>query len=89
MRAVFEARGEIFTLPAEKGDVRNLTQSPGVHDRSPAWSPDGGKIAWFSDEGGEYQLKIADQSGLEEPRSIAFPKPSFYYSPAWSPAKTW
>src|SRR5262249_5278933 len=41
VRAVFEARGDIFTVPAEKGDSRNLTQSPGVHDREPVWSPDG------------------------------------------------
>ncbi len=85
VRAVFEARGDIFTVPAEKGDVRNLTNTTGVHDRSPAWSPDGKWIAWFSDEGGEYQLKIGEQSGLEPPRVIKFEKPSFYYVPTWSP----
>ena len=60
-RAVFEFRGEIVTVPAEKGDVRNLTQSPGVSDRDPVWSPDHGRIAWFSDEGGEYHIVVADQ----------------------------
>ena len=84
-RAVMEARGEIFTVPAKKGDSRNITKSPAVHDRYPAWSPDGRSIAWFSDKGGEYRLMIADQSGLKPPRAIAFDEPSFYYSPRWSP----
>ena len=85
VRAVMEARGEIFTVPAEKGDVRNISKSADAHDRSPAWSPDGKSLAWFSDAGGEYQLLIADQSGLGEPRSIQFDAPTFYYKPQWSP----
>jgi tricorn protease len=83
-RAVFEARGEIFTVPAEKGDVRNLTRSPGVADRAPAWSPDGEKICWFSDAGGEYRLVIAEQDG-SDPREIAIDAPTFFYTPRWSP----
>ena len=83
-RAVFEARGEIFTVPAEKGDVRNLTNSSGSAERRPAWSPDGKYISWFSDKGGEYHLVIADQYG-ENTRTIEFEKPTFYYTPAWSP----
>jgi tricorn protease len=83
-RAVFEARGEIFTVPAEKGDVRNLTRSSGAADRTPVWSPDGKTIAWFSDEGGEYRLVLADQFG-KDVRSIALPDPTFFYTPAWSP----
>ena len=63
-RAVFEAHGEILTAPAEKGDIRNLTRTPSVEDRNPAWSPDGKSIAYFSDESGEYALHIVDQSGL-------------------------
>jgi tricorn protease len=86
-RAVFEARGEIFTVPAEKGDVRNLTRSPGVAERSPAWSPDGKSIAWFSDETGEYRLVIADQLG-QNPRTIELDDPTFYYTPRWSPDST-
>ena len=62
-RAVFEARGDIFTVPEKKGDIRNLTASSGIADRNPAWSPDGKSISWFSDEGGEYHLVIADQYG--------------------------
>lgn len=85
VRALFEARGDIFTVPAKKGDARNLTDSTGIHDRLPAWSPDGRMIAWFSDEGGEYHIQIGEQTGLEEPRRINLPEPSFYYSLQWSP----
>jgi tricorn protease len=83
-RAVFGARGDVFTAPAEKGDVRNLTNTPGVAERDPAWSPDGARIAYFSDESGEYALHIRDQSGMGEVAKIKLP-PSFYYSPVWSP----
>lgn len=85
VRAVIEARGEVFTAPAEKGDIRNLSDSPGANDRSPAWSPDGEHVAWFSDASGEYALMIAGQKGLEKPRVITFDDPSFYYEPKWSP----
>lgn len=85
-RAVFEAHGEILTVPAENGDIRNLTRSPAVADRDPAWSPDGKSIAWFSDESGEYALHIGNQNGLGEVRKIVLDQPpSFYYSPIWSP----
>ncbi len=85
-RAVFEARGEIITVPAEKGDPRNITNSPGVMDRDPGWSPDGKSIAYFSDESGEYMLHIRNQSGQGEPVKIAVAeKPSFYYALFWSP----
>ncbi|NBC15721.1 MAG: protease, partial [Bacteroidetes bacterium] len=87
-RALIEARGEIFTVPAEKGDWRNLTESSGAADRAPAWSPDGSQIAWFSDASDEYQLMIADQKGLDAPRAIDLPGPTFYYTPAWSPEGT-
>lgn len=85
-RAVFEAWGEIFTIPTDKGDIRNLTQSPAVADRDPAWSPDGKSIAYFSDESGEYELCIRDQNGLGAVRRINLGNPpTFYYSPTWSP----
>ena len=83
-RAVFEARGEIITVPAEKGDPRNLTNTPGVMERDPAWSPDGKWIAYFSDESGEYALHLRGQTGMGEVKKIALP-PSFYLSPKWSP----
>ena len=84
-RAVFEARGDIFTVPAAKGDWRNLTNTSGVADRAPSWSPDGRSIAWFSDAGGEYRLMIGTQDGLGRPRKIELPEPTFYFTPAWSP----
>ncbi|MFN7116248.1 MAG: PDZ domain-containing protein [Saprospiraceae bacterium] len=83
-RALFEHRGELFTVPKENGDWRNLTNTSGVADRYPTWSPDGQQIAWFADEGGEYQLVIADQYGLNK-KKIAIPNPTFFFKPAWSP----
>jgi len=86
VRAVFEARGEIFTVPGEKGDVRNLTNTPGVAERDPAWSPDGRHIAYFSDESGGYELHIRQQNGMGEPRKLSLASsPTFYYEPLWSP----
>ena len=85
VRAAFEARGDIFTVPTEKGDYRNLTQSTGAHDRSPVWSPDGSQLAWLSDVGGEYQLMIGDPTGTAKPRAIALPSTAFFSAPAWSP----
>ena len=84
-RAAFEARGEIFTVPSAKGDYRNLTNSSGVHDRDPVWSPDGSQIAWFSDATGEYQLMIGDQSGLIAPRTIVLPSNAYFFNAVWSP----
>ena len=80
-----EARGEIFTIPAEKGDVRNLSHSSGSAERDPAWSPDGKFISYFSDKSGEYKLVIEAQDGLTPPREIALPNPTHYYTPSWSP----
>lgn len=85
VRAAFEARGEIFTVPVEKGDYRNLTQSPGAHDRSPAWSPDGTRLAWLSDASGEYQLMVGEQTGATKPRAIPLPSAAFFSTPEWSP----
>ncbi len=85
-RALFEAHGEILSVPAEHGDARDLTQSPGVMDRDPAWSPDGQWIAYFSDRDGEYDLRIRDQKGLHPARTIRLGQPdSYYYDLAWSP----
>ena len=84
-RALFDVRGEIVTVPGEKGDVRNLTNSVAAHDRYPAWSPDGRSIAWFSDASGEYQLYIGNQDGKGEARAIKVAGEGFYRDPVWSP----
>jgi tricorn protease len=85
VRVAIEARGDIFTVPVEKGDYRNLTRSTAVNDRSPVWSPDGTQIAWVSDASGEYKLMIGEQTGVAKPRAISLPAPAFYSELAWSP----
>jgi tricorn protease len=86
MRAVFEAHGEIFTAPAEKGEIRDLTHSPGVMERTPSWSPDGRSVAYFSDEDGEYALHIRAQNGEGETKKLALAgKAAYYFNPKWSP----
>ena len=86
-RALFEWRGELFSVPADEGSWRNLTRSPGVADRHAVWSPDGSQVAWFNDDGDEYGLVIAAQDG-SNPRRIEIPEPSFYFRPEWSPDGT-
>ncbi len=83
-RAVFEARGEIISVPADKGDARNLTATPGVMERDPSWSPDGKWIAYFSDVSGEYELHLRDQKAEKEAKVIKL-DPNFYNSATWSP----
>ncbi|HEY7509621.1 MAG TPA: PDZ domain-containing protein [Vicinamibacteria bacterium] len=84
-RAAFELRGDIVTVPREKGDDRNLTRTPGAHERSPAWSPDGAQIAYVSDAGGEYALYVAPQDGKAAARRIALTGAGFYDDLRWSP----
>ncbi|NIN70641.1 MAG: peptidase S41 [Gemmatimonadetes bacterium] len=84
-RAVFEARGDVFTVPAEHGPIRNLTASSGVAERYPTWSPDGRYIAYWSDRSGEYELTLrpADGSGGEE--RLTSLGAGYRYRPQWSP----
>jgi tricorn protease len=84
-RVAVEARGEVFTIPAEKGDVRNLTHSSASAERDPAWSLDGKFVSYFSDKSGEYKLIIESQDGIAPAREIALDHPTHYYTPAWSP----
>lgn len=85
-RIVVEARGDIYTIPEEFGDPRNITSSSGAADREPLWSPDGGKIAWFSDKDGqEYALYITDQSGMKDSERIDIGESKMAWNPAWSP----
>ncbi|MDE2234779.1 MAG: PD40 domain-containing protein [Gammaproteobacteria bacterium] len=86
VRAVFQAHGDILTVPADKGDARDITDTPGAAERYPSWSPDGKSIAYFSDASGNYQLYIRDQAGLKPPRVIDLgTPPSYFYQPVWSP----
>jgi tricorn protease len=85
-RALMESRGDIFTVPVEYGDARNITKSSGAADRAPVWSPSGDKIAWFSDaDHKEYTLMIASQDGLSEPRRISIGISKMAWEPVWSP----
>jgi len=81
-RVVVEFRGEVVTVPAKKGDVRYLTRSPGVHERSPIWSPDGKSIAYLSDASGEYTLHVRPQDGKGEPRAYPLDGAGFYERPS-------
>jgi tricorn protease len=84
VRALFTARGDIISVPAEKGDARNLTNTPGVMERDPQWSPDGKNIAYLSDESGEYALHVRPQSGAGDVSKIEL-KAGFYRLPRFSP----
>ncbi len=84
-RVAVEARGDIFTIPADKGDIRNLTNSSSSAEHDPAWSPDGKQISYFSDRSGEYALYIEAQDGLTPPREIKIPTTGHFYTSAWSP----
>ena len=84
-RAVFVARGDVFTAPIEKGPTRNLTRSSNAHDKRATWSPDGKTILFVSDRSGEEQLWIVPQDGSEKPRPLTTTFGSMLSSPVWSP----
>ncbi len=84
-RAVLSARGEVFTVPAEHGIIRNVTRSSGVAERYPRWSPDGQHIAYFSDRTGEYELTIRAADGSGEETVLTKLGPGYRYTPYWSP----
>ncbi len=84
-RALFGARGEVFTVPAEEGVTRNLTQTSGVHERNAKWSPDGKWVAYISDASGENELYIVPQSGKGQPIQITDGADTYYYQIQWSP----
>ena len=84
-RAVFGARGEVLTVPAKEGSVRNLTNSPGVREQKVAWSPNGEWIAYVSDRTGEDEIYIAPQDGMGPEEQITSGHKGFMFQPAWSP----
>jgi len=84
-RAAFGARGDIFTVPAEKGDVRNLTATPGVRERRPVWSPNGKYIAYFSDRTGEYEIWLQTADGKEAATQLTKGSKTYKMNLEWSP----
>ena len=84
-RVLFQSRGEIISVPKEKGEARNISNAPGSHEKFPAWSPNGKWISYLSDANGKYQVVLRDQKGIEEPTYIDLGKDIFYFDPIWSP----
>jgi len=87
-RALFGARGDVFTVPAKHGNTRNLTATPGVHERSSKWSPDGRTIAFISDRSGTDEIWLTDQAGGGEPRQLTTDGDTYKYQIRWSPDGT-
>jgi tricorn protease len=88
-RALFEARGDIFSVPTEKGEIKNLTNTQGVRELSPIWSPDGTQIAYYSDATGEYELYLLENKEGAQPRQVTTGSAAWKYDPEWSPRSTY
>ncbi|MFY9689167.1 MAG: S41 family peptidase [Candidatus Acidiferrales bacterium] len=84
-RAVFTARGDIYTVPAKEGSIRNLTQTPGINEMNAVWSPDGRWIAYLSDRSGEYELYLKPQDGVGPETRITTDGTMYRLPPVWSP----
>jgi tricorn protease len=84
-RALFVARGDVFTAPIEKGATRNLTNSSNAHDKFAQWSPDGAKIAFISDMDGEDELYLVNQDGSGKPEELTHGFHAMLYQPSWAP----
>jgi tricorn protease len=84
-RALFVARGDVFSVPAKEGEIRNLTQTPGVRERDVTWSPDGRWIAYLSDKGGEYEVYVRPADGTGEERQVTRDGKAWRFEPLWSP----
>ncbi len=84
-RVAVVARGDVFTAPAKSGPVRNLTQTPGVHERGAAWSPNGKWIAYLSDASGEFEIHLRAQDGKGEATALTTGADTYYFNPVWSP----
>ncbi|MFY0255746.1 PDZ domain-containing protein [Chitinophaga sp. 30R24] len=84
-RALIGARGEVFSVPAISGYVKDLTRTSGIAERYPVWSPDGKTIAWWSDKSGDYELWLAASGKENEARQVTHLGPGFRYRPYWSP----
>ena len=87
-RALFGARGDIYTAPAKEGEVRNLTDSQGVREFAPAWSPDGRNVAYLSDRSGEYEIYVRPSDGTGTERRVTTDGDIWRYPVIWSPDST-
>jgi tricorn protease len=84
-RALMVARGDIFSVPAKEGEIRNLTQTPGIRERDASWSPDGRWIAYLSDKGGEYEIYVRPADNAGDERRVTTGSKAWRFTPAWSP----
>src|SRR6266542_1007565 len=84
-RAVFAARGDVFTVPAKEGSVRNVTRTPGIREQKVSWSPDGRWIAYISDRTGEDEIYVVPQDGMGKEQQITSGYKGFKFAPTWSP----
>ncbi|PYF75883.1 S41 family peptidase [Pedobacter nutrimenti] len=85
VRSLFQSRGEIFSVPKDKGEARNISNSPGSYERYPAWSPDGKYISYLSDKNGRYELVLQNQQNKGTTEYISLGEEDFYFQPTWSP----
>ncbi|MGZ3846061.1 MAG: S41 family peptidase [Flavisolibacter sp.] len=83
-RTVFEARGELFSIPAENGVIMNLTNTSGAWERDPAWSPNGRSLAYWSDESGEWEIYVRNNATTEAKKMTDF-KSGMGWNLMWSP----
>ena len=84
-RVILEARGDLFSVPAKDGQTRALTDTQGVRERAPAWSPDGKRIVYLSDATGEYEIYVRNADSSGEPKRLTTDGAPWKYDPAWSP----
>ena len=84
-RALLTARGDVFSVPAEKGEIRNLTESPGVREMAATWSPDGRSVAYLSDRTGEYEIYVRPADGSGPERRVTTDGKIWRFPPSWSP----
>ncbi|MBI2213059.1 MAG: PD40 domain-containing protein [Acidobacteria bacterium] len=87
-RAILVARGDVFTVPAKDGNIRNLTRSSGVRERDASWSPDGKWIAYLSDKTGEYEIFVRSADGSGDERRVTTDGSVWRFEPRWSPDGT-
>lgn len=84
-RALLVARGDVFSVPAKEGEIRNLTQTPGIRERGASWSPDGKWLTYLSDKGGEYEIYVRPADGTGEERQVTRDGKAWRFEPVWSP----